>query len=66
VAIDSQGGKTVVSPTIRATPEGTMPNTVIAAVLVLLVVVAVLWTIFPLDGPTEEGQPPLNAIDQSE
>jgi hypothetical protein len=43
-----------------------MPNTVIAAVLVLLVLVAALWTIFPLDGPNEEGQPPLNAIDQSE
>jgi len=46
---------------------GTMQRTVIAAVLVLLIVVAALWTIFPLDGPTQEdGQPPPHAIDQSE
>ncbi|ACP26798.1 hypothetical protein [Sinorhizobium fredii] len=43
-----------------------MSKTVTAAVIVVLVLVAVLWTIFPFDGPAEEGQPAPHAIDQSE
>ena len=42
-----------------------MSKTVTAAVIVVLVLVAVLWTIFPFDGPAEEGQPAPHAIDQS-
>ena len=43
-----------------------MSKTVTAAVIVVLVLVAVLWTIFPFDGPAEEGPPAPHAIDQSE
>ncbi|WP_082910036.1 hypothetical protein [Sinorhizobium glycinis] len=43
-----------------------MSKTVAAAVIGALILVAVLWTIFPFDGPAEEGQPAPHAIDQSE
>ncbi|APG92678.1 hypothetical protein [Sinorhizobium americanum] len=43
-----------------------MSKTVAAAVIVALIMVAVLWTIFPFDGPAEGGQPAPHAIDQSE
>ncbi|AFL54017.1 hypothetical protein USDA257_c55020 [Sinorhizobium fredii USDA 257] len=43
-----------------------MSKSVAAAGIVVLILVAVLWTIFPFDGPSEEGQPAPHAIDQSE
>jgi len=43
-----------------------MSKIVAAAVIVLLVLAAALWAMFPLDQSAESGQPPPHAIDQSE
>ncbi|WP_272913675.1 hypothetical protein [Sinorhizobium arboris] len=43
-----------------------MSKIVAAAVIAVLVLVAALWTMFPLDQSSEPGQPPPHAIDQSE
>ncbi|RVG84240.1 hypothetical protein CN177_18310 [Sinorhizobium meliloti] len=43
-----------------------MSKVLAAAVIVVLVVIAALWMMFPLDQSAESGQPPPHAIDQSE
>ncbi|WP_268801793.1 hypothetical protein [Sinorhizobium saheli] len=43
-----------------------MSKIVAAAVIVLLVLAAALWAMFPLDRPPKQGQPAPHAIDQSE
>ncbi|WEX77502.1 hypothetical protein PYH37_002303 [Sinorhizobium numidicum] len=42
-----------------------MPNSVVAAVIFVLVLIAVIWVVFPLEQPPAEGQPSPHAIDQS-
>jgi hypothetical protein len=67
LAIDRRGGKTAdFSDPITANAGSMMSKSVAAAGIVVLILVAVLWTIFPFDGPSEEGQPAPHAIDQSE
>nr|WP_255647544.1 hypothetical protein [Ensifer sp. IC4062] len=42
-----------------------MSKAVTAAAILVLMVIAMIWVLFPLDGTSENGQPPPHAIDQS-
>ncbi|MBB4184634.1 hypothetical protein GGE07_001260 [Sinorhizobium terangae] len=43
-----------------------MSKAVTATVILVLVVIALIWMLFPIDGTPENGQPPPHAIDQSD